>query len=94
VNARVFIALPENDRVTYTTGLMDGFLAAEVFRADGSAVERLGVCTKPMDSKQIMAIITKYIQEHPETWHLPASVEAFNALNYACPGGLAATKLE
>jgi hypothetical protein len=90
--AKVFIALPEDDRVTYTTGLMDGFYAAEMFRADGSVVERLAVCTKPMDSKQITAIITKYIQDHPESWHLPASVEAYNALNGACPGLMGGTK--
>lgn len=86
--AKVFIALPEDDRVTYATGLMDGFYAAEMFRGDGSVVERLRVCTKPMDSKQITAIITKYIKDHPESWHMPASVEAHNALNDACPGGL------
>jgi hypothetical protein len=92
VTAKVFIALPEDDRVTYTTGLMDGFYAAEAFRADGAIVERLRLCTKPMDSKQITAIISKYIQAHPETWHLSASIETYNALNTACPGGLMGTR--
>jgi len=41
-----------------------------------------------MDSKQVLAIITKYVKDHPEVWHLPLSIEAFNALNAACPGGL------
>jgi hypothetical protein len=41
-----------------------------------------------MDTKQVSAIITKYVKEHPEGWHLPLSAEAHSALNNACPGGL------
>jgi hypothetical protein len=41
-----------------------------------------------MDSKQLTAIVTKYVKDHPESWHLPLSVEGYFALNAACPGVL------
>jgi hypothetical protein len=67
---------------------MDGFYASVFFGATDETVANLNSCTKDMDSKQISAIITKYVKDHPESWHLPLSVEAYNALNTACPGGL------
>jgi len=59
-----------------------------MFGADNAAAERLSACTKGMDSRQITAIITKYLNDHPEGWKLPASMQAYNAINSACPGGL------
>ena len=73
---------------TYTAGLMDGFYASAVFGAPDETIERLTSCTKGMDSKQITAIIVKYVKDRPEDWHYPLSLEAFNALNSACHGGL------
>jgi hypothetical protein len=86
--AEAFIELSEFNRELYTTGLMDGFYASAFFGASDATVANLSSCTKDMDSKQISAIITKYVKDHPESWHLPLSVEAYNALNTACPGGL------
>ena len=88
VRAGKFLELSEFQRVTYTTGLLDGFPGSAMFGAGDDTVDRLGSCTKEMDSKQVTEIVSKYVTDHPETWHLPLSVEAFNALNDACPGGL------
>lgn len=86
--AEEFTDLSEVARLSYTIGLMDGFLGSEVFGATDEKVKKLSSCIKEMDAKQITAIITKHVKEHPEVWHLPLSVEAYNALNTACPGGL------
>ena len=83
-----FIELSDSSREMYTIGLMDGFYASALFGASDETVANLNSCTKDMDSKQISAIIAKYVKDHPENWHLPLSVEAYNALNKACPGGL------
>ncbi len=80
--------MSEADRMLYTSGLMDGFFASALFGASGETVASLSSCTRDMDSKQVSAIITKYVKDHPESWHLPLSVEAYNALNAACPGML------
>jgi hypothetical protein len=86
--AEAFVELNEADRQMYTTGLMGGFYASAFWGASDEAVANLTSCTKDMDSKQITAIITKYVNDHPEDWHLPLSTQAFNALNKACPGVL------
>src|ERR1700691_5492451 len=87
LKAGSFIELSEADRNLYTEGLMDGFFASAFFGASDATVENLHSCTKDMDSKQISAIITKYVKDHPEKWHHPLSAEADFALNAACPGG-------
>ena len=75
--------LSEADRMWYTIGVMDGFYASSFFGASDATVAKLSSCTEDMDSKQLAAVITKYAEDHPETWHLPLSVEAHNALNAA-----------
>jgi hypothetical protein len=92
LKAEGFVEMSEADRMLYTNGLMDGFFASAFFGASDKTVSNLTSCTKDMDSKQISAIITKYLNDHPESWHLPLSVDAFNALSAACPGGLRIVK--
>jgi len=84
LKAEGFVEMSEADRMVYTSGLMDGFFASGIFGASHKTVAKLESCTKDMDSKQISAIITKYVNEHPESWHLALSVDAFNALSAAC----------
>jgi|SRR5580704_8820398 hypothetical protein len=86
--AEDYHALPEFDRKAYTTGLIDGFYGAAMFGPDGKGAEKLGACTKGMDTTQITAIISKYVADHPEGWNYPLSMQAYNAMNRACPGGL------
>ena len=86
--AEGFIEMSEADRMLYTSGLMDGFFAGSIFGVSDKTLESLYSCTRDMDARQLSAIITKYVKDHPESWHLPLSAEAFNALNAACPGGL------
>lgn len=86
--AEEFVEMGDASRVLYTSGLMDGFYASALFGATDKTVDSLSSCTGEMGSKQVSAIITKYVKDHPETWHLPLSVEAYNALNAACPGRL------
>lgn len=91
--AECFIGMSEADRIMYTTGLMDGFYASPYFGGEDRLAENLSRCTKQMDTRQIAAIITKYVQDHPEYWHLALSAEAWNALSQACPGALIPERL-
>jgi hypothetical protein len=86
--AEDFVDLSEDDRLMYTIGLMDGFSGSALFGATDETVATLTSCTKDMDSKQLSAIITKYVKDHPESWQYPLSLEAYNALSSACHGGL------
>jgi hypothetical protein len=86
LKAGKFLELGESERLTYITGLMDGFYGSAMFGASEDTVGRLNACMKDMDSKQVTAIVYKYVSDHPQWWHMPLSVEAYNALNDACPG--------
>src|SRR5215831_13546259 len=84
--AESFLELNEADQMMYTAGLMDGFYASTFFGATDETVSNLKSCTEKMDNKQISAIITKYVKDHPEEWHFALSALAHTALNNACPG--------
>ncbi len=86
--AQEFIELDEPSRVFYVAGLIDGFGGSALFGATDATVRNLASCIKGMNSKQIAAIITKYVQDRPEVWHVPLSIEGYTALNKACPDGL------
>jgi hypothetical protein len=85
IKAEQFGGMREDEKLTYTAGLMDGFYGSALFGANDEAVSHLNSCTKPMPIEQISAIISKHVKDHPEEWHLPLSVAAYNALNGACP---------
>jgi hypothetical protein len=87
-----FIEMSEVNRMLYTSGLMDGFFASGLFGASDGTLTNLNTCTRGMDTNQLSAIISKYINNHPEIWHLSLSVQGFNALNAACPGTLRIVK--
>lgn len=86
--AEAFVEMIETDRSTYVGGLMDGFFGSTMFGATDVTMAKLTSCVKDMDIKQVTAIITKHVKDNPESWHLPLSVEAYDALSRACPGGL------
>jgi hypothetical protein len=88
VKAGAFLDMKESDRALYASGLMDGFFASAFWGANEGTVGALTSCTQGMTDKQVSAIIAKYVQDRPETWHHPLSVEAFNAFRTSCPGGL------
>jgi Rap1a immunity proteins len=85
IKSEQFDHMREDEKLTYTAGLMDGFYASALFGANEEAVAHLNSCTKQMAIEQISAITAKYVKDHPEEWHLPLSVAAYNALNDACP---------
>jgi hypothetical protein len=88
IKAEAFLELSGADQMMYTTGLVDGFYASTFFGATNKTVANLTSCVKDMDNKQVAAIITKYVKDHPEQWHFALSALAHSALNSACPGGL------
>lgn len=92
VKAGKFLELQEYERVYYISGLMDGFYASAMFGASDETVGMVNLCAKDMDINQVTAIVSKYVKDHPQWWHLPLSVEAYNALNDACAGGLSVRK--
>jgi len=73
--AEQFLDLSETDRVVYVQGLMDGFFASAMFGASDEPVAGLNSCVEHMDGRQISAIITKHVKDHPESWNQSLSVQ-------------------
>ena len=65
LKAGKFLELGESERLSYTTGLLDGFYGSGMFAASDDSVASLNSCTKGMDSKQVTAIVLKYVSDHP-----------------------------
>ena len=86
LTAANFNGLSDDDRVTYTAGLMDGFLGVGLFGASDEAVAGVNTCTRGMDVKEVTATILKWVNDHPEYRQYPMSVVAYDALLNACPG--------
>jgi hypothetical protein len=73
------------DQVQYSAGLVDGMLLAPFFEgAEDGKVAKLGKCVEGMSSDQIAAIFRKYLDDHPERWHLPMHSSGYAALVGVC----------
>jgi hypothetical protein len=86
LTAENFSGLSDDDRETYTAGLMDGFFGVGLFGASDESVAGLTTCTQGMDVRQATTTIAKWVKDHPEYRQYPMSVVAYDALINACPG--------
>ena len=89
--------LPESSQRSYAAGIVDGMLLAPLlaapkritFKAKEMAAttktEWLENCIVGMNDEQVVAIINKWLRDHPERWHESVHTSVFWALSDACP---------
>lgn len=87
--AEVFAHSSDQGQLDYAMGVVDGMLLAPFFGAprsqnDGQQYEVFEDCVTDMSGKQVGAIISKYVREHPERWNDPMNVVAYSAMTKAC----------
>jgi hypothetical protein len=75
-----YVKLDKFNKLSYVTGVIDGFSAAPLFGAPANKVKWYDNCISEMTNGQIVAIIDKYLKEHPEEWHWHMHVLIHNAL--------------
>jgi len=82
-----YLELEQHEQAMYAAGLIDGIFLAPAFDApsDGKYLTAMRTCVKGMTTKQVAAIITKHVKDHPESWHMPANVVAWQAMRNVCP---------
>lgn len=85
VSGQYFLKLDENDKALYTSGLVDGILIAPLFSYTLHRRIWFEECVQNMKHEQIIAILEKYLTEHPEKWHRDMPTIAFIAFKEACP---------
>ena len=72
---------------TYVAGVFDAYMGSSVIAAHNlSRVEGLHACVKAMNLNlgQLVAIVDKYLNDHPERWGNPMAALTFTALAEAC----------
>jgi hypothetical protein len=74
--------MPDIARVAYAAGFIDGMIAATTAPDSSAGVAKCVADTMPYG--QINAIVSKYVADHPEKWHLNLSALAATALWEAC----------
>ena len=72
-----YLQLKPEARLAYVIGLYDGVQLAVTF---GPKKEVFYKLLEGMTAKQIMAMIDKYLNEHPDQWHKPMNYIFFFAL--------------
>jgi len=73
------------DQIMYSIGLVDGMLVSPLFGApDTGKAEKLGKCTEGMSGSQIVAILNKHLNDHPEEWNQPMHAIAFRTFRDVC----------
>jgi hypothetical protein len=85
VSAEAYKNMPDEQRLAYISGWLDGRLNAGAF-GNAKTIVALRDCTKGKTNTQIAAIVDKYVASHPEDWHLAATREADVAIDESiCP---------
>ena len=79
-----FRELTRIEKMYYVMGRHDAMCAASMFGAPDSFVIEVVSCMKDMDSLQLAAIVEKYLDDHPEKWHLGMNTLIFPAFRDVC----------
>lgn len=69
----------------FVTGTVDGFLLSPIFAIkELQRAEHLGHCTTDMQADQMLAIVTRYMDQHPAEWDSAMNTIVFRAFVEAC----------
>jgi MFS-type transporter involved in bile tolerance (Atg22 family) len=89
LTAEEFTHMNDQSQHDYAMGVVDGMLLAPLFGAphdwkDGQKIGAFGDCITGMSSRQVAAIISKFVRDHPERWNESMHAVAFAAMTQAC----------
>lgn len=89
LTAEEFTHMNDQSQHDYAMGVVDGMLLAPLFGAprawnDGQKIGAFGDCVTGMSGKQVAAIMSKFVRDHPERWNESMHTVAFTAMTQAC----------
>jgi hypothetical protein len=89
LTAEEFTHMNGQSQHDYAIGVVDGMLLTPMFGAprawdNGQKIGAFGDCITGMSSKQVVAIISKFVRDHPERWNDSMHLVAFTAMTRAC----------
>jgi hypothetical protein len=84
LTGNAFRELSEAEKAAYLEGIWDGYVLALSFAGPPAAVPTLIGCIPHLQNDQLLAIVNKHMQEHPERWGDPMGLIVYNALPKEC----------
>jgi hypothetical protein len=83
-----FRQLSEPEKTVYLMGLWDGYMFAPAIGGKAINDQILHDCVPGLMPHQLLAIVNKYMNEHPERWGDSMNWIVFNALPSNCRVGI------
>ncbi len=83
-----YLQMAEPQRHAFAMGLFDAFMASTAIGSDVGVVHRIKDCAMGMKSNQVMAILDKYLRDHPEEWHHDMGMMFLRTISQTCPGAV------
>ena len=83
-----FRRLSEPEKTAYLMGIWDGYMFAPAIGGRATNDQTLHDCIPDLVPDQLLAIVTKYMDEHPERWGDSMNLMVFNALPANCRVGM------
>jgi uroporphyrinogen-III decarboxylase len=71
-------------RIGYVMGFVNGLGVSPLIGAPGSTTTLVQKCLAGKTPRQLDAILSKYINDHPEAWHMGLNVMSLDAMLLAC----------
>ena len=78
-----FIGMKDSEKHLYTAGVIDGMLIAPIFDALKEEMKWFESYTYNMSTTQLASILSKYLKENPEKWHIGSNILMFLAIKQA-----------
>ena len=78
------VGAPSSHQEAYDEGVCVGIITGEVFASHGFTSNQ--ICEpRGVTNSQMVAVVVRYIEQHPQDMHLPFALLAFRALHEAWP---------
>jgi hypothetical protein len=80
--------LPQPEKIAYLTGVWDGYMFSPALGGRAKNDQVLFDCLPNLVPDQLLAIVEKYMKEHPEKWGSSMNFIVFSALPKSCQDGV------
>lgn len=79
-----FRRLSDAEKTAYLTGMWDGYMFAPAIGGKSKNDQILNDCIPNLQADQLLAIVNKYMDEHPEHWGESMNWIVYSALPKSC----------
>ena len=80
--------LSTTEKIAYLTGIWDGYMFSPALGGKAKNDQVLFDCLPNLVQNQLLAIVEKYMTEHPEEWGSSMNFIVFSALPKSCRVGV------